>query len=231
MLPYPLPLPPLWTPLPFTSSGHRPHRFAPTTVNYKMLKECSHLITDRNVLRESRGVSKHIWKLASGGGGIGGGGRGGGGGKQWQQHCPAAAHGVAPLLPLSRRLPKPMTANPDGVRLRLAILTRACTDEQTPCSATMAWNVPRHSLSNNTRSLTGRRRWQPLLFPGNNMLINARKLCPRTHKLALTNEKLSARINHGAFTSLTTQYYHSKFQLNNLTDSDKNNTQWKTWLF
>ena len=33
-----------------------------TTTKYE---ELSHLITDRNVLRELRGVSKQIWKLAS----------------------------------------------------------------------------------------------------------------------------------------------------------------------
>jgi len=110
-----------------------------TTTKYE---ELSHLITDRNVLRELRGVSKQIWKLASGGGGTGGGGRGGGGGKQWQQHCPAAVQGVPPLPSLSRRLPRPIIANLDGAGLCPVILTRGCTDEPlegpTPCSATIA---------------------------------------------------------------------------------------------
>lgn len=162
------------------------------TMKYEGL---SHLITDRSVLRELRGVSKHIWKLAGGGDGNGGGGSGGG--KQWQQHCPTAVQGAPPppLVPLSLRLPKPMTANLDGVCLCLVILIAVCADEPPvmpiPCSATIAWNVPRHSLSNNTRSLTVRRRRQPLLFPGNNILINVWKLCSRTLKW------------------LTTQYYHS----------------------
>lgn len=110
-----------------------------TTTKYE---ELSHLITDRSVLRELRGVSKQIWKLASGGGGTGGGGRGGGGGKQWQQHCPAAVQGVPPMPSLSRRLPKPIIANLDAAELCPVILTRGCTDEPlegpTPCSATIA---------------------------------------------------------------------------------------------
>jgi hypothetical protein len=110
-----------------------------TTTKYE---ELSHLITDRNVLRELRGVSKQIWKLASGGGGTGGGGRGGGGGKQWQQHCPVAAQGVPPMTSLSPRLPSPITGRLDGARLCPVILTRVCTDETlegpTPCSATIA---------------------------------------------------------------------------------------------
>jgi hypothetical protein len=100
--------------------------------------------------------------------------------------------GVRPMTSLSRRLPRPITARLDGVRLCPVILTRVCTGKPlegpTPCSATIAWNVPRHNLSNNTRSLTGRRRWQPLLFPGNNIVINVRKLCSRTHKSAYTNQ-------------------------------------------
>jgi hypothetical protein len=186
---------------------------SPRTYGTMKKEELSHLITDRSVLRELRGVSKHIWKLASGGDGTRGGGSGGGGCKQWQQHCPTAVQGVRPLVPLSLRLPKPMTASLDGVRLCLVILTGACADGPlempTPCSATIAWNVPRHSLSNNTRSLTVRRRRQPLLFPGNNILINVRKLWSRTHKLPYMNQQLLARLVYRTFKWLTTQYYHS----------------------
>lgn len=114
--------------------------FAREMLTITKYEELVHLITDRNVLRELRGVSKQIWKLASGGGGTGGGGSGGGGGKQWQQHCPAAAQGVPPMPSLSLRLPRPIIANLDGAGL--CPVTRVCTDEPldgpTPCSATIA---------------------------------------------------------------------------------------------